>query len=227
MQDAEKQRHPKPRPGTRQTTPAPEACPWRWVSERGLRLQAGAETLARYDAIVAAALAEVEAVIPADGSLLVVLHRGAAPSVQLRHLLSVAVPARAEAAGTLHTLPVRYGGKAGLDWSQLAERAGLSVDAAAALHASVEYRVMFIGFQPGFAYLHGTPASLQYPRLDRPRTQVAAGSLAIGGVYSGIYPASGPGGWNLIGEVEVSLFDATRERPALLQPGDRVRLLVQ
>jgi Allophanate hydrolase subunit 1 len=225
MHDSDKTRHPKGKPGTRQTLPAPDRDPWRWVTERGLRVATGAATLALYERIRGAALAEIEAVVPADGSLLVILHCGAAPSDTLRRLLGEALPARADAAGRVHTLAVRYGGAAGPDLARLAELAGVSVDAAIALHAAAQYRVMFIGFQPGFAYLHGTPVALQQPRLARPRTRVAAGSLAIGGAYSGIYPASGPGGWNLIGAVDACLFDAARAAPALLQPGDRVNFV--
>jgi len=198
---------------------------WRWVTERGLRVETGESTLARYRAVLAAGLAEVESVIPADGSLLIVLHPGAAPSDALYALLGEDVPFSPIAPGSLHLLPVEYGGAAGPDLIQLAHAAGLSVEAAIALHCSVEYRVMFIGFQPGFAYLHGTPTVLQQPRRGRPRTQVAAGSLAIGGAYTGIYPAMGPGGWNVIGRVRANVFDPLRDSPALLMPDDRVRFV--
>jgi len=203
------------------------ATPWRWVTERGLRVETGATTLARYHAVLAAGLAEVESVIPADGSLLIVLHPGAAPSAALQALLSAELPPIVTPQRSVHVIPVVYGGAMGEDLAAIAEAAGLSVAAAIALHSSVEYDVMFLGFQPGFAYLHGTPAVLQQPRLARPRTQVSAGSLALGGGYTGIYPAAGPGGWHLVGRVEVSLFDPRRAPPALLQPGDRVRFVPQ
>ncbi len=201
--------------------------PWRWVTERGLRLETEMSTLARYHAVLAARLAEVESVIPADGSLLIVLHPGAAPSVALLTLLSTELPPPIILQGRLHEIPVEYGGAGGQDLDSIAEVAGLSVSAAIALHCSVEYEVLFLGFQPGFAYLHGTPAVLQQPRLARPRTQVAAGSLAIGESYTGIYPAAGPGGWHLIGQVKLNLFDPTRDPPAMFAPGDRVRFVPQ
>lgn len=207
--------------------PRTPATPWRWVTERGLRVETGATTLAHYHAVLAAGLAEVESVIPADGSLLIVLHPGAAPSVALQTLLSTELPPPITSQGRLHEIPVVYGGAAGQDLTALAHAAGLSVAAAIALHCSVEYRVLFLGFQPGFAYLHGTPTVLQQPRLARPRTQVHAGSLAIGGAYTGIYPAAGPGGWRLIGRVGLGLFDPLRDPPALLAPGDRVRFVPQ
>ena len=203
------------------------ATPWRWITERGLRVETGTTTLARYHAVLAAGLAEVESVIPADGSLLIVLHPGAAPSAALQALLSAELPPIVTPQRSVHAIPVVYGGAMGEDLAAIAEAAGLSVAAAIALHCSVEYDVMFLGFQPGFAYLHGTPAVLQQPRLARPRTQVSAGSLALGGGYTGIYPAAGPGGWHLVGRVEVSLFDPRRDPPALLQPGDRVRFVPQ
>lgn len=203
------------------------ATPWRWVTERGLRVETGATTLARYQAVLAARLAEVESVIPADGSLLVVLHPGAAPSAALQAVLAAKLPPPATPQFKLHEIPVVYDGAAGQDLAAIAEAADLSVEAAIALHCSVEYDVLFLGFQPGFAYLHGTPAVLQQPRLARPRTQVNAGSLAIGGAYTGIYPTAGPGGWHLIGRVGLSLFDPLRDPPALLAPGDRVRFVPQ
>ena len=198
---------------------------WRWVTERGLRADTGALTLARYHALVGAALGEVEAIIPADGSLLIVLHPGASPSRRLQALLTADVPVAIDAPGRVHELLVDYGGADGQDLAKLAETAGLSVAAMIALHSSATYRVMFMGFQPGFAYLTGTPPALYRPRLSRPRTKIPAGSLAIGGEYTGIYPTTGPGGWNLIGRVEVKLFDPHREPPALLMPGDQVRFV--
>lgn len=201
--------------------------PWRWVTERGLRIETGMQTLAHYQALLNAALEEVEMLIPADGSLLVVLHPGASPSNSLQALLGADVPAAIEVQGKVHELLVDYGGTAGRDLAAVAETAGLSVAEAITLHCSTLYRVQFMGFQPGFAYLAGTPAALHQPRLSRPRTQVPAGSLAIGGGYTGIYPAAGPGGWNLIGRVEARLFDPHRAQPALLMPGDQVRFVAR
>lgn len=198
---------------------------WRWVSERGLRIDTGATTLARYHALKEAALNEVETLIPADGSLLVVLHPGVSPSAALLDLLNADLPGVVETPGTLHEFLVDYRGAAGNDLAAVAAGAGISVDDAISLHCSATYRVQFMGFQPGFAYLAGTPAALHQPRLSRPRMQVPAGSLAIGGTYTGIYPSAGPGGWNLIGRIEAKLFDPHRDPPALLMPGDQVRFV--
>lgn len=200
---------------------------WRWVTERGLRVETGAQTLARYQALMNAPLDEVEMLIPADGSLLIVLHPGASPSNSLRSLLVADLPAAVDAPGRVHELLVDYGGAAGQDLAAVAETAGLSEAETITLHSAATYRVQFMGFQPGFAYLAGTPPALHQPRLSRPRTQVPAGSLAIGGGYTGIYPTVGPGGWNLIGRVEARLFDPCRALPALLMPGDQVRFVAR
>ncbi|MEO7478913.1 MAG: carboxyltransferase domain-containing protein, partial [Lysobacteraceae bacterium] len=78
---------------------------------------------------------------------------------------------------------------------------------------------------PGFPYLLGLDPSLAMPRMQTPRTHVAAGSVGIGGTQTGIYPHEGPGGWQLIGRTPMSLFDARRDPPSLLQAGDRVRFV--
>ena len=200
---------------------------WRWVSERGLRVETGDTTLARYATLVAGRFAEVEDLIPADDSVLVVLRRGAQVSPELAAELAScreAADAGAER-GRLHEIAVEYGGAAGPDLPQLAARAGIDVATYVTIHAAVEYTVAFLGFQPGFPYLRGLPAPLHAPRRGSPRTTVARGSVAIGGVYTGIYPVQGPGGWQIIGRTAAALFDPEREPPALLTPGDRVRFV--
>lgn len=123
-------------------------------------------------------------------------------------------------------IPVRYGGEDGPDLPAVAKHAGLALDEVVRRHASAEYVVFFIGFQPGFAYLGGLDASLHMPRRAVPRLEVPAGSVGIGGAQTGIYPTASPGGWQLIGRTVATLFDPTRDPPTLLQPGDRVRFTV-
>jgi KipI family sensor histidine kinase inhibitor len=120
-------------------------------------------------------------------------------------------------------IPVCYGGQFGPDLGIVAEHAGLSPEAVVARHTAGDYRVAMLGFMPGFAYLLGLDAALQLPRRTTPRTRVPAGSVAIGGAQTGIYPRELPGGWHLIGRTPRVLFDAAREPPALLAPGQRVR----
>jgi biotin-dependent carboxylase-like uncharacterized protein len=106
---------------------------------------------------------------------------------------------------------------------ELARGAGLTREDFARRHAQAQYRVAFLGFAPGFPYMTGLPEELYAPRLATPRTRVPAGSVGIGGTYTGIYPEETPGGWRLIGRAPVRLFDAGRNPPALLLPGDSVR----
>jgi KipI family sensor histidine kinase inhibitor len=123
-------------------------------------------------------------------------------------------------------IPVRYGGEDGPDLQAVADHTGLSVEEVIRRHTNAEYVVFFVGFQPGFAYLGGLDTSLHMPRRAVPRLEVPAGSVGIGGAQTGIYPAASPGGWQLIGRTPSRLFDPTRDRPTLLQPGDRVRFTV-
>jgi len=124
-------------------------------------------------------------------------------------------------------IPVHYGGEAGPDLAGLARHHGLSPREVVRLHSGAEYRVFFLGFLPGFAYLDGLPAALHTPRLATPRTVVPAGSVGIGGAQTGVYPCASPGGWQLIGRTSLPLFDADAHPPTLLQPGDRLRFVVE
>jgi KipI family sensor histidine kinase inhibitor len=201
----------------------PDGTGWRWVTDRGVRLETGSHTLARYQLLISRNFPEVESIIPADDSILLVLKSGDEISARLRAALEMSLDLRSQAANRLHRVVVSYGGKAGPDLAALAERAGLSQQDWIAQHAAAEYRVAFLGFQPGFPYLAGLPEKLRAPRRAEPRVRVPGGSLAIGGSYAGIYPKSGPGGWQIVGVTEAVLFDPRRSRPALFAPGDRVR----
>jgi len=212
----------KPEPGQGFAHPA-----WRWVGERGLLMATGESTLARYEALISGNFKEIQEMIPADGSLLLVLRQGEPLSADLRAALAAPVTVAPAAAGILHEIGVEYGGAAGPDLPALAARAGMDPHSYISSHAAVEYQVAFLGFQPGFPYLRGLPDNLHAPRRPSPRVRVAAGSVAVGGTYCGIYPAGGPGGWQIIGRTAAVLFDAAREAPALLMPGDRVRFVAR
>ena len=120
-------------------------------------------------------------------------------------------------------IPVCYAPEYAPDLDALAAHAGLSRDAAIERHAGGDYRVAMIGFAPGFPYLLGLDPALAMPRLSTPRTRVPAGSVAIGGAQTGIYPRESPGGWHVIGRTPLTLFNAGTIPPALLLPGQRVR----
>jgi len=122
-------------------------------------------------------------------------------------------------------IPVIYGGDAGPDLALVARHAGLSEKQVVELHASVDYVVWFLGFQPGFPYLGALPSQLATPRRGEPRVHVPAGSVGIGGEQTGIYPLATPGGWNLIGRTDLSLFNPALPEPVLLRPGDTLRFI--
>jgi 5-oxoprolinase (ATP-hydrolysing) subunit B len=122
-------------------------------------------------------------------------------------------------------IAVHYGGNDGVDLRDVAQVAGLSEEEAITLHARANYIVSFVGFLPGFAYLDGLDERLHRPRRAQPRARVPAGSVALAGAQSGVYPFDSPGGWHLIGRTDARMFDPSREPAALLQPGDRVRFV--
>lgn len=119
-----------------------------------------------------------------------------------------------------HALHVRYDGE---DLAAVAREIGIEVSDVIALHRAPVYEVAFMGFLPGFPYLHGLDARLQLPRRSTPRARVRAGAVAIGGPYAGVYPFASPGGWHLLGQLLTpQLFG---DAGALLRPGDRVRFV--
>lgn len=122
-------------------------------------------------------------------------------------------------------IPVIYGGAAGPDLALVARQASLTEKQVVELHASVDYVVWFLGFQPGFPYLGTLPAGLATPRRAEPRVRVPAGSVGIGGTQTGVYPLETPGGWNLIGRTDVPLFNPALPEPVLLRPGDTLRFI--
>ncbi len=120
-------------------------------------------------------------------------------------------------------IPVCYGGEFGPDLDDVAVLHETTAEAIIAAHSGGLYVVAMIGFLPGFPYLEGLATGLHTPRRATPRTAVPAGSVGIGGSSTGIYPCQSPGGWQIIGRTPRTLFSPQRQRPALLQAGDRVR----
>ena len=139
-------------------------------------------------------------------------------------LATVGIATDAEPSNRLVEIGVRYDGP---DLADVAAATGLSTSDVIARHSAPEYRVALLGFVPGFAYLGPIDPGLVLPRRASPRTRVPAGSVAIAGAQTGIYPAETPGGWHLIGRTSAVLFDPTRDPPALLAVGDRVRFSVE
>ncbi|TVU64825.1 5-oxoprolinase/urea amidolyase family protein [Paenarthrobacter nitroguajacolicus] len=111
----------------------------------------------------------------------------------------------------------------GDDLADVAELTGLSVEGVIAAHTGQIWTVAFAGFAPGFGYMVGENEALTVPRRSSPRTAVPAGSVALGGQYSAVYPRRSPGGWQLIGRTGARMWDLDRSQPALVRPGDRVQ----
>lgn len=122
-------------------------------------------------------------------------------------------------------LPVRYGGDDGPDLREVAQFAELSLGDAIRVHAETPYRVFMLGFLPGFAYMGTVDARIAMPRRSTPRLRVPAGSVAIAGQQTGVYPSESPGGWRLIGRTSERVFDPGRSQPSLFTPGDIVRFV--
>ena len=117
-------------------------------------------------------------------------------------------------------IPVTYDGP---DLETVAGHWGCDVEEVVNRHRGTEFVSAFCGFAPGFAYLSGLDASV--PRLATPRTRVPVGSVALAGIWCGVYPVASPGGWQIIGHTDAELWDPGREEPALLAPGTRVRFV--
>ncbi len=120
-------------------------------------------------------------------------------------------------------VPVCYAGEFGPDLADVASFGAVTDAEAIHLHTSRVYRVFMLGFMPGFAYMGAVDERIAAPRLSTPRVRVPSGSVGIAGGQTGIYPASTPGGWRIIGRTPLKPFDLSRQEPALFKPGDAVQ----
>lgn len=163
----------------------------------------------------------VEEIVPGARTVLVVAReRGALEG--LAEALAQIEPSVLEHGGAEIVLEVDYDGE---DLPAVAAETGLSVQEVVRRHSAARYVVEFIGFAPGFGYLSGLDPVLQLPRLASPRPSVPAGSVAIAGPYTAVYPRSSPGGWRLLGRTDAVLFDAEASPPSRLQAGTMVRFV--
>lgn len=163
--------------------------------------------------------ANVVDILPAARTVLVGVDEPAALPLLRHELVDLAesvTPDTGEHSPHVITVPVVYDGP---DLHEVAQLTGLSPQEVVQAHTGREWRVAFGGFAPGFPYLVGGDERLEVPRRDEPRTKVPAGSVGLAGTFSGIYPRSSPGGWQLIGRTQEVLWDERRDPPALLQPG--------
>ena len=163
--------------------------------------------------------------VPAYRTVLIVADPGQAEALDdlAARLPGLELPPAEAVAGETVEIPVRYDGE---DLPEVAGLTGLEPEEVVRRHTAPEYTVAFLGFSPGFPYLVGLDPALAVPRRGTPRTSIPAGSVGLAGNQTGIYPTATPGGWQLIGRTEVTLFDPAREPPALLAPGTRLRFTV-
>ena len=108
------------------------------------------------------------------------------------------------------TIPVRYDGQ---DLDEVAQLLGVDADELVARHQAATWTVAFTGFAPGFGYLVGDDPLFDVPRRPSPRTRIPAGSVALAGRFSGVYPKESPGGWQLIGRTDAAMWDLSRPQP--------------
>jgi len=181
------------------------------------------QTLALLASLKREPLAGVDELVPAARTLLIQFR----PAVQAWPTLVHAIAQRdlsapTERSSTLINIPVHYDGE---DLQDVAQLLGITPQEVVRRHTSSEYTVAFTGFAPGFGYLTGGQPSFNVPRRSTPRTRIPAGAVGLAGSFSGVYPQASPGGWQIIGTTPVAMWDLSREVPALLQPGYRVRFV--
>jgi KipI family sensor histidine kinase inhibitor len=141
---------------------------------------------------------------------------------EIRRAVLAAPDAGAAAPPRRVRVPVAYGGEFGPDLGEVAALHGLSEAEVVARHAGRAYRVYFLGFSPGFAYMGEVDAAIATPRRAPPRTAVPAGSVAMAAAMTGVYPAATPGGWRILGRTPLLVYDPAAEPPALFRQGDEV-----
>lgn len=177
-----------------------------------------AETMAYYRALAADPHPAVIDLVPAARTVLVTFDGPRRPILDWVSAVSPAPEIAAERSESV-TIPVIYDGA---DLDEVARLTGLSTADVIAAHIDQTWTVAFVGFAPGFGYLVGTDDRLHVTRRTTPRTSVPVGSVGVAGEFSGVYPRSSPGGWQLIGRTDTRLWDLERDRPALLLPGTTV-----
>ena len=181
------------------------------------------EVLALYAALVRDRPAGVVDIVPAARTVLVVTDPGVtSPTAVSDALRRMTLRPESVGAGELVQIPVTYDGA---DLDEAARALGIDSSDLVRRHTEQQWTVAFCGFAPGFGYLTSSGWVGEVPRLPSPRTRVPAGSVALAGEFTGVYPRESPGGWQLIGRTELSVFDPSRTPAALLRPGDRVRFV--
>ncbi|WON75848.1 5-oxoprolinase/urea amidolyase family protein [Serratia sp. UGAL515B_01] len=181
------------------------------------------DTLALFESLTTLPEPGIEEIIPAARTLLICFH----PEQTSMFKLSKRIASRPLTPGNSHSsqlmvIPVHYNGE---DLPFVAEEMGISIREVICRHQEATWRVAFTGFAPGFAYMVSDSGGWQIPRRRIPRTRIPASSVALAGEFSGIYPRASPGGWQLIGQTLLKMWDMARQQPALLLPGMQVQFV--
>ncbi|MEW6337467.1 MAG: 5-oxoprolinase subunit PxpB [Acidobacteriota bacterium] len=214
---------------------SPGAAAWR-VTEAGdrallVRAAPGADPAGRVLGALAALEAsrppEVVDLVPSRAALLVVYEPRSTTCAAVRRWLAARLRGAIPVAAAARELevPVLYDTRAGLDLETVAAEIGTDVAGVVSLHTGRPYRVEMLGFKPGFPYMAEVDPRLRVPRLPAPRPRVPAGSVAIAGEQTGIYPVACPGGWRVLGRTPWRIFDPSAAEPFRFRPGDRVRFV--
>jgi KipI family sensor histidine kinase inhibitor len=181
------------------------------------------EVLAYYAALLDDPPAGVLDIVPAARTILLSVDPSVAEVSDLEKTVRRLTPKHGKRAqGELLEIPVTYDGE---DLADVATLLSCDVEELVHRHTSEEWTVAFCGFAPGFGYLTSAEGTWNVPRRSSPRTKVPAGSVALAGEFSGVYPRESPGGWQLIGRTSVRIFDLDRDPAALLSPNTRVRFV--
>jgi inhibitor of KinA len=166
---------------------------------------------------------EFESCILGYHSLLIVYRdqlKSVADCIQALQQLYTTRVKRQQSAAAHWTIPTCYDQEFGFDLQTMSEDNNISIAEIISLHTAPRYRVFFIGFLPGFLYLGGLDTRLAMPRKANPSLLIPKGSVAIGGLQTGIYPSDSEGGWNVIGNTPISFFDIFKEQPCFAKAGD-------
>jgi KipI family sensor histidine kinase inhibitor len=196
---------------------------WRRYGEHGILVEF-ASSLETLDAYRRCRMGTFDECVPGAQTIYFesTLYSAADLILQVQALLAIA-PAVADIGKIrTHTIMVRYDGP---DLENVAAITGFSVEEVIHRHSAPDYTVAFLGFSRSFAYLAGLDPEILVPRLAIPRTVVPAGSVGMAAGYTGIYPMSSPGGWQLLGRTDADMFDASLDPPSALATGDLVRFV--
>jgi inhibitor of KinA len=166
--------------------------------------------------------------IPAYNSLTVIVSitiKPLAKAIATCEALLKSIDVQDQEPAVLWELPVCYDKSLALDLDEVATQKEISAAEIIASHSAVTYTVHFFGFLPGFMYLGGLDDTLHTPRKAMPEMKVPKGAVAIGGKQTGIYPYESPGGWHIIGNCPIQLFDEHNTTPCFINPGDKVKFI--